>query len=157
MVPMFKLWYIQSRQTWVICVCKLQGCIYIWMRLLINMTHPTLTNTLSFLMQIFNLPFTIFETYFLPVKIRPLKFYHSDFVAHFLNMFATCLGQFRVCFSGFNLWTSAHGFHHLSLTQSKGWRIFWGFIIFVLCISAIACIIYYFYFVFSFAIYSRYS
>jgi hypothetical protein len=54
------------------------------------------------------------------------------------------------------LWTSAHGFHHLSLTQSKGWKCFWGFILFVLIISVVACIIYYFYFVFSFAIYSRF-
>jgi hypothetical protein len=43
----------------------------------------------------------------------------------------------------------------MSLTQSKGWKFFWGFIIFVLVVSLIACIIYYFYFVFSFAIYSR--
>ncbi len=62
--------------------------------------------------------------------------------------------QLTLCL-GFNLWTSAHGFHHLSLTQSKGWKCFWGFILLVLSLSLIGCIIFYFYFVFSSAIYSR--
>ena len=59
-------------------------------------------------------------------------------------------------FPGFNLWTSAHGFHHLSLTQSKGWKCFWGLLLLILCLSLIGCIAFYFYFVFSSAIYSRF-
>ena len=57
--------------------------------------------------------------------------------------------------SGFNLWTSAHGFHHLELTKSSLWRIFWMVILAVSCISLICLIIYYFYYVFAFAVYSR--
>jgi hypothetical protein len=58
--------------------------------------------------------------------------------------------------TGFNLWTSAHGFHHLTLTQSKAWRIFWLVILIILGISLISCIIYYFYYVFTFGVYSKF-
>jgi hypothetical protein len=32
-------------------------------------------------------------------------------------------------FAGFNLFTSAHGFHHLDLTQHPRWKIFWGILV----------------------------
>ena len=55
---------------------------------------------------------------------------------------------------GFNLWTSAHGFHHLSLSNRRVWRILWIIILIVLVASLIACIVYYFVHVFSYAAYS---
>ena len=66
-----------------------------------------------------------------------------------------------VCYSlysiGFTLWTSAHGFHHYTLSNRKGWRCIWAFLLFVLVISLMSCVIYYFYYVFSTAVYSRVS
>ena len=86
---------------------------------------------------------------------------------------------------GFNLWTSAHGFHHLSLTNKKGqlilsleieiwhyvamiisfnifwsyciiaWQVGWALILLAVTIGLIAILIYYFVFVFSTAVYSR--
>ena len=57
---------------------------------------------------------------------------------------------------GFNLWTSAHGFHHIVLTRSPGWRLFWVIFIIVSSLALVGCIVYYFYYVFAFAIYSRF-
>ena len=57
---------------------------------------------------------------------------------------------------GFNLWTSAHGFHHIDLTRSSGWRIFWVIFIILSSLALVGCIIYYFYYVFAFGIYSRF-
>lgn len=58
---------------------------------------------------------------------------------------------------GFPLWTSAHGFHHWTLTRSQCWRAFW--IVIVLCstIALICCVAFYFYYVFSTSVYSRIS
>ena len=56
---------------------------------------------------------------------------------------------------GFTLWTSAHGFHHFTLSNRKGWKCIWAFILLVLVISLVCCITYYFYYVFSTAVYSR--
>ena len=56
---------------------------------------------------------------------------------------------------GFTLWTSAHGFHHYTLSNRKGWRCIWAFLLLVLVISLISCVIFYFYHVFSTAVYSR--
>ena len=56
---------------------------------------------------------------------------------------------------GFTLWTSAHGFHHYTLSNRKGWRCIWAFLLLVLVISLVSCVIYYFYHVFSTAVYSR--
>lgn len=56
---------------------------------------------------------------------------------------------------GFTLWTSAHGFHHYTLSNRRGWKCCWAFILFVLVVSLLACIAYYFYYVFSTAVYSR--
>ncbi len=61
----------------------------------------------------------------------------------------------RTLLLGFNLWTSAHGYHHLSLTQSSAWKAFWAIVIAIASIALVACIIYYFYYVFAFAVYSR--
>ena len=60
-----------------------------------------------------------------------------------------------ICFLGFTLWTSAHGFHHFTLSNRKGWKCVWAFILLMLIISLVCCIIYYFYHVFSTAVYSR--
>ena len=57
--------------------------------------------------------------------------------------------------TGFNLWTSAHGFHHLELTKNSFWRIFWMIILAICSISLICLVIYYFYYVFTFSVYSR--
>jgi hypothetical protein len=43
------------------------------------------------------------------------------------------------------------------LTQNRGWKCFWGFILFVLTVALLGCIAFYFYFVFSSAIYSRFD
>ena len=59
------------------------------------------------------------------------------------------------CILGFNLWTSAHGFHHYTLSHKKGWRCIWAAILFTLVSTLVGCIVYYFYYVFSTAIYSR--
>lgn len=56
---------------------------------------------------------------------------------------------------GFSLWTSAHGFHHYTLSHKRGWKIVWAVILLILTLSLVACIIYYFYHVFSTAVYSR--
>jgi len=58
-------------------------------------------------------------------------------------------------YEGFPLWTSAHGFHHISLTQSKGWKCFWIFLVTVLSIALFACIIFYFFYAFSSAVYTQ--
>ena len=86
--------------------------------------------------------FTVIFQYFV--------FYRITFTTKRFDFFKFLL------FKGFNLWSSAHGFVHLSLTQSKGWRIFWMVILIILGISLISCIIYYFYYVFSFAVYSKF-
>ena len=57
---------------------------------------------------------------------------------------------------GFNLWTSAHGFHHLELTRSSTWKAFWTIVLIICSIALIACIIYYFYYVFALGVYSRF-
>lgn len=54
------------------------------------------------------------------------------------------------------MWTSAHGFHHYTLSNRKGWRLIWAFILFILVVALVACIAYYFYYVFSTAVYSRF-
>ena len=74
------------------------------------------------------------------------------------NILAQCVNDmwFSTLFSvGFTLWTSAHGFHHYTLSNRKGWRCIWAFLLLVLVISLISCVIYYFYHVFSTAVYSR--
>ncbi|TRY79803.1 hypothetical protein TCAL_06060 [Tigriopus californicus] len=50
---------------------------------------------------------------------------------------------------GFPLWTSAHGFHHWTLTRTQCWRVFW--IVIVLCstIALICCVAFYFYYAFT--------
>ena len=53
------------------------------------------------------------------------------------------------------MWTSAHGFHHYTLSHRRGWRLLWAFILTVLVAALIICIVYYFYYVFSTAVYSR--
>ena len=58
---------------------------------------------------------------------------------------------------GFTLWTSSHGFHHLALSNRKGWKCVWAFILMILVLSLACCIIYYFYYVFSTAVYSRFT
>ncbi len=55
------------------------------------------------------------------------------------------------------MWTSAHGFHHYTLSNKKAWRLVWAIILFILVVSLVCCIIYYFYYVFSTAVYSRIS
>ena len=57
---------------------------------------------------------------------------------------------------GFNLWTSAHGFHHLELTRHSSWKAFWNIVLLICSIALIACIIYYFYYVFALGVYSRF-
>ena len=57
--------------------------------------------------------------------------------------------------SGFNLWTSAHGFIHISLTQLKQWRIFWIILLTVLTVLLVSCVIGHFYVVFTFGVHSR--
>jgi hypothetical protein len=41
------------------------------------------------------------------------------------------------------------------LTQSSGWRTFWTLFLVLSSIALIVCIVYYFYYVFAFAVYSR--
>ena len=71
-----------------------------------------------------------------------------------LDWFAVVV-EIPVCLSGFSLWTSAHGFHHIPLTQTQGWKIFWGVLVFICSAALVACIAYHFYYVFAFAVYSR--
>ena len=61
----------------------------------------------------------------------------------------------RRLFSGFNLWTSAHGFHHISLTTSTFWKVFWVILVAICTGCLIGCVIYYFYYIFSTAVYTR--
>ena len=70
----------------------------------------------------------------------------SPFFAHLCPRKATSV------FSGFSLWTSAHGFHHFSLTNRSGWRYFWLALVAVATLGLIACIAYYFYYVFRYEI-----
>jgi hypothetical protein len=58
--------------------------------------------------------------------------------------------------SGFNLWTSAHGFHHVELTKSYSWRTFWTIVVLICSVALLACVVYYFYYVFAMGIYSRF-
>ena len=55
---------------------------------------------------------------------------------------------------GFNLWTSAHGFHHLSLSNRKVWKILWALVLILVIGGLIAVLVYYFVHVFTFAKYS---
>ena len=64
------------------------------------------------------------------------------------------LSNYLNCLLGFYLWTSAHGFHHLSLSNRKGWKCLWAFILLIVVVALVACIIYYFYYVFTNAVYS---
>ena len=55
---------------------------------------------------------------------------------------------------GFYLWTSAHGFHHLSLSNRKVWKILWALVLILVIGGLIAVLVYYFVHVFTFAKYS---
>ena len=54
----------------------------------------------------------------------------------------------------FNLWTSAHGFHHLSLSNRKVWKILWALVLTLVIGGLIAVLVYYFVYVFTYAKYS---
>ena len=52
------------------------------------------------------------------------------------------LGEFN---PGFSLWTSAHGFSHFRLSESKNWRRFWGVVIILAIIGLLSTFIFYSY------------
>ena len=52
------------------------------------------------------------------------------------------LGEFN---PGFSLWTSAHGFSHFRLSESKNWRRFWGVVIILAVIGLLSSFIFYSY------------
>ena len=55
---------------------------------------------------------------------------------------------------GFNLWTSAHGFHHLSLSNRRVWKILWALVLILVVGGLVAVLVYYFVHVFTHAKYS---
>ena len=64
------------------------------------------------------------------------------------------LGEFN---PGFSLWTSAHGFSHFRLSESKNWRRFWAVVIILAIIGLLATFIYYSYQVKMFIFYQKSS
>ena len=53
------------------------------------------------------------------------------------------------------MWTSAHGFHHYRLSEIRLWRLCWLILVLTCAGCLLGAVIWYFYNVFSSAVYSR--
>merc|ERR1712032_713266 len=79
--------------------------------------------------------------------------FHPDLLSRIeLGKSEDILGEFN---PGFSLWTSAHGFSHFRLSESKNWRRFWGVVIILAIIGLLSTFIFYSYQTFSSAVYSQ--